>query len=121
MVWLRGLWISSGSVLMAVSRGWRRERRRVALRHRAGLFVYGGAEGGLEEGSLGEALFYLAGKEHLLPRRIVTQQPPRLPADRFWERGILRKRLQKLPSVNHSACSLRWHGHWHLPPFSSCT
>src|SRR5690554_6169677 len=108
MVWLRGLWISSGSVLMAVSRGWRRERRRVALRRRAGLFVYGGAKGGLEEGSLGEALFYLAGKEHLFPRRIVTKQPPRLAADRFREGGIQRKPLQKLPSVNHGACTLRW-------------
>src|SRR5690554_125445 len=106
MVWLRGLWISSGSVLIAVSRGWRRERRRVALRCRAGLFVYRGTEGGLEEGPLGKLLFHLACEQHLLPRRVVAQQLFGLPANRLGEGNILGEFLQKLPSVNYSACAL---------------
>lgn len=85
---------------------WCGGRRRVASRHRAGLFVYRGTEGGLEEGSLGEVLLYLAGQEHLSARRVVAQQLFGLPANRLGEGNVLRKLLHKLPSVNHGACTL---------------
>ena len=66
---------------MALPGHWRRERCLVALWRRTGLFVYRGAEGGLEEGSLGKFLFHLACEQHLFPSRIVAQQLSGLPAN----------------------------------------